>query len=76
MARTRAAPSSPASSTAPAVYEYRLGAADKVRIIVFGEDSLTGEFFVSGSGTISFPLIGEVNVLGLTLPQVADAIAA
>ena len=71
-----AAPSSPASSTAPAVYEYRLGAADKVRIIVFGEDSLTGEFFVSGSGTISFPLIGEVNVLGLTLPQVADAIAA
>ena len=38
--------------------EYRLGSGDKVRVITYGEESLTGEFFVGGSGNISLPLIG------------------
>jgi polysaccharide export outer membrane protein len=54
--------------------EYRLGPGDKVRVITFGEDSLTGEFFVGGSGNISLPLIGEVRALGLTIPEVQRAI--
>jgi protein involved in polysaccharide export with SLBB domain len=57
-------------------FEYRLGAGDKVRIIVFGEESLTGEFFVSGAGKISFPLIGEIDALGATVPELQAAIAA
>ena len=34
---------------------YKLGADDKIRIITFGEDSLSGEFLVSGSGKVSLP---------------------
>jgi polysaccharide export outer membrane protein len=48
---------------------YRLGAGDKVRIIVFGEASLTGEFVVSGTGTVSLPLVGEIPAKGLTPTQ-------
>lgn len=51
------------------VPDYRLGAGDKIRVITFGEDSLTGEFFVAGSGKVSLPLIGEVQAAGLTIPQ-------
>lgn len=55
--------------------EYRLGAADKVRVNVFGEDALTGEFIVGGSGKVSLPLIGEVQASGLTIAQFQEAIA-
>lgn len=56
-------------------FDYRLGADDKVRIIVFGEDSLTGEFTVSGgSGSISFPLIGDVQAGGLSIPELQKEI--
>jgi len=49
---------------------YRLGAGDKVRIIVFGEDSLTGEYLVpGGAGKISFPLVGDVTAGGLTVGE-------
>jgi protein involved in polysaccharide export with SLBB domain len=57
--------------------DYKLGAGDKVRIIVFGENDLTGEFFVpGGSGTISFPLIGDVAASGLTVGQLQTEIEA
>jgi polysaccharide biosynthesis/export protein len=37
-----------------------------VRLITFGEDSLTGEFRVSDSGTIALPLVGGVKAEGLS----------
>jgi polysaccharide biosynthesis/export protein len=51
-------------SAAPGAY--RLGPGDVVRLITFGEDSLTGEFRVSDSGTIALPLLGEVPAQGLS----------
>lgn len=56
--------------------EYTLGAGDKLRITVHESPDLTGEFMVSGSGFVSMPLIGEVQAGGLTVRQLADAIAA
>lgn len=56
--------------------EYRLGSGDKVRVITYGEDSLSGEFFVGGSGRVALPLIGEVAALGLTSAEFEDAIEA
>jgi polysaccharide biosynthesis/export protein len=50
-------------SAAPGAY--RLGPGDVVRLITFGEDSLTGEFRVSDSGMIALPLIGGVRAEGL-----------
>lgn len=65
-----------APDAAPAAVEsdYQLGAADKVRIIVFNEPSLSGEFFVNTAGALSLPLIGDVTARGKTLNQVAAAI--
>lgn len=57
------------------VPEYRLGPADKVRVNVFGEEALTGEFLVGGSGKVSLPLIGEVQAAGLTIAQFQEEIA-
>ncbi|MGE3303813.1 MAG: polysaccharide biosynthesis/export family protein [Hyphomonadaceae bacterium] len=55
---------------------YVLGAGDRVRVIVFGEQQLTGEFFVSPQGTVSYPLVGDIPATGRTLPQfVADLTA-
>ena len=53
----------PAVDFAP---EYRLGSGDKIRVITFGEESLTGEFFVGGEGKVSLPLVGELPAAGKT----------
>lgn len=55
--------------------DYVLGSGDKVRIIVFGEQELSGEFDVSGAGKLSMPLIGAVQASGLTLQQLESEIA-
>lgn len=53
---------------------YKLGADDKIRIITFGEDSLSGEFLVSGSGKVSLPLVGDVQAAGLTIPEFQEEV--
>ncbi|HEX6958803.1 MAG TPA: polysaccharide biosynthesis/export family protein [Ferrovibrio sp.] len=45
---------------------YRLGSGDRVRITVYGQPELTGEYSVDGSGSLAFPLIGQVQAGGLT----------
>jgi protein involved in polysaccharide export with SLBB domain len=49
---------------------YTLGAGDKLRITVYNETDLSGEFEVSGQGFISVPLLGQVQVLGKTTAEV------
>ena len=55
--------------------EYVLGAGDTIRINVFQNPDLTVETRVSESGTITFPLIGNVAVSGLTIPAAEQKIA-
>lgn len=43
-----------------------LDAGDRVKVTVFGEDDLSGEFELDGSGSLIFPLIGVVPAQGLT----------
>ncbi|MDP3406186.1 MAG: polysaccharide biosynthesis/export family protein [Brevundimonas sp.] len=57
------------------IEEYRLGVADKVRVTVFGEAALTGEFLVGGNGKISLPLIGETQASGLTISEFQAEVA-
>ena len=71
----------PAVSAQPAdvtreVPEYRLGSGDKIRVITFGEEALTGEFQVGGSGKVSLPLVGEVEALGLTAREFQGRVEA
>jgi protein involved in polysaccharide export with SLBB domain len=62
----------PAAQSASAAYV--LGPGDKVRLIVFGEQNLSGEYTVAGSGVVALPLIGEVKAAGLTVPALTEAI--
>ncbi|MGE0650472.1 MAG: polysaccharide biosynthesis/export family protein [Alphaproteobacteria bacterium] len=50
----------------PTESSYRLGAGDKIRVSVFGEPNLTGEYQLDGGGTVTLPLIGRVKAAGLT----------
>lgn len=52
-----------------AASEYRLGAADQLRITVFGEPDLTGQYVIGSQGAIAYPLIGDINAAGLTVPE-------
>lgn len=54
--------------------DYRLGIGDKLRVNVFREDSLSGEFQVNSDGNLSFPLIGDVKALGGTIAQVSETV--
>lgn len=55
--------------------ETTLGAGDVVRITVFQNPDLTTETRVSEGGTITFPLIGNVSVGGLSAPLAEKRIA-
>nr|WP_211183331.1 MULTISPECIES: polysaccharide biosynthesis/export family protein [unclassified Novosphingobium] len=55
---------------------YLLGAGDKVRVTVFNEPNLSGEFAVGSDGTISLPLVGDLVAQGKTTKLVADEFAA
>lgn len=57
--------SNPAVNTAEA-NDYTLGVADKIRVTVFNEPTMTGEYPVNANGKVSMPLIGEVQAAGLT----------
>jgi polysaccharide export outer membrane protein len=54
--------------------DYIVGERDVLRITVYDNPDLTTVARVSGEGTILFPLIGEVKVAGLTIPQIAKKI--
>jgi polysaccharide export outer membrane protein len=56
--------------------DYRLGANDRLKITVFGQPTLTGEYALDGNGVLSFPLIGNVPANGVTVSQLQKAIAA
>lgn len=56
--------------------EYRLGSGDQVRVIVYGEERLSGQFIVDGTGKMSLPLIGEVAVGGLTVAEFQQRVEA
>ncbi len=54
---------------------YRMGPGDKMKIYVYDEPELdTDVVIVKQDGTISYRLIGEVYVAGLTIPEVTTII--
>lgn len=65
----------PASAT-PQDNEYRLGPGDVVKITVYNNPDLATETEISSGGKISFPLIGEVAIGGMTRSQAEKAISA
>lgn len=84
----RPGPARPPASPAPAFepgaplpgvgqdQPYQIGPGDRLRITVFGEADLTGEFEVGSGGGVSFPLVGEVPARGLTLRALEQRLTA
>jgi len=67
---------SPGVRAAEPAVGYALGLGDKVRITVFGEPELSVSAWVGDQGTIPYPLIGELPVRGLRLPEVERLVVA
>jgi polysaccharide biosynthesis/export protein len=65
-----------AVTAAGASTSYQLGEGDLLLIKVYDMDDLTTTARVDADGQIAFPLIGQVNVDGLTIQQVRDQISA
>lgn len=54
---------------------YRLGVGDKLKITVFGEDNLSGQFEVNALGAVSVPLVGEIPAAQRPIAEFRDAVA-
>lgn len=66
----------PAASSPPVGEAYRLGAGDKLRITVYNEEELSGEYEVDSSGNLSLKLIGAIPAIGRSLPELTKIIEA
>jgi protein involved in polysaccharide export with SLBB domain len=71
---TDSRPAAPAPTIARTTPTIRLQPGDKVRVVVFDEDRISGEYEVDSSGAISLPLAGTVPASGLTKPELEASI--
>jgi polysaccharide export outer membrane protein len=76
-----AAATAPATSTptvpqsaAGSAPELRLSGGDKVRVTVYGEDKISGEYQIDSGGLLSIPLAGTIQGAGLTKIELEQAL--
>jgi polysaccharide export outer membrane protein len=62
------------SNTAFSISDYRLGVQDKVKVTVYNEPTLSGEFLVNSDGALAYPLIGNVPAVNMNAKELGDAI--
>jgi protein involved in polysaccharide export with SLBB domain len=55
---------------------YTLDAGDKLRVVVFGQDQVSGAYMVGAGGAVTLPLVGSIPARGLTTTQLSQVIAA
>ena len=55
---------------------YVLGPNDRIRLKVYGESDITGEYEINNNGQVSIPLAGHIKAAGATTRQLEKAIAA
>ncbi|MEL7108104.1 MAG: polysaccharide biosynthesis/export family protein [Pseudomonadota bacterium] len=53
---------------------YQLGTGDQIRISVFGQPDLSGQFEVDGTGSIALPLIGTIRAQGMSTSELEKSI--
>lgn len=56
--------------------EYTLAPGDKIHVIVFGEETLTGDYVITSGGNLTFPLVGNLRATDKTVEQLQTALAA
>lgn len=55
--------------------DYRMGSGDQLRITVFDEETLTGQYVVNSQGRVAFPLVGDVEASGKTLTEFTETLS-
>jgi protein involved in polysaccharide export with SLBB domain len=66
---------STALAQAPELSTYKLGSGDMISIRVLGEDELRRERVrLSDAGTVSFPILGELRVKGMTVGALEELV--
>ena len=65
----------PAQPQQVAAAQYRLALGDTIRITVFQVPDLSLETRITEAGVISYPLLGSVNLAGLTIAEAEQKIA-
>ncbi len=55
---------------------YVLGPGDRLRIKVYSDPDMSGEYEINSGGAVSLPLVGDVKAMGLTTHGLEQAIAA
>jgi polysaccharide export outer membrane protein len=55
--------------------DYTLGPGDQIKLDIFQVAEYSGEYPVLVDGTISLPLVGKVNVNGLSLKETSDLVS-
>lgn len=72
-----AAPLAPADPVAvvDSAAPYRLAARDRFTVTIYRMPDLTREYVVEPSGIVNFPLVGEVQVAGLTSAELTRLLA-
>jgi polysaccharide export outer membrane protein len=77
-ARLSAPASAQAQTLAPAepAASYVLGPNDRIRLKVYGESDITGEYEVDNSGNVSVPLAGHLKAAGLTTRELERSITS
>jgi len=53
----------------------RLQAGDRIKVNIYGEDTLTGQYDINPAGYIYMPLAGGIRAAGRTEPELARIIA-
>lgn len=56
------------------VSDYRLAIQDRVKVTVYNEPTLSGEFLVNADGAVAYPLIGNVPAQNRTASELKAAI--
>jgi polysaccharide export outer membrane protein len=67
-----------AYAAAPSAYPqaYTLDSGDKLRVVVFGQEGISGTYMVDAGGNVSLPLAGTVRARGVTTQHLARTIGA
>jgi polysaccharide export outer membrane protein len=55
---------------------YKLGSGDKLKLTVYGENDLGGEYLVDGAGQVQLPLLGQVPAAGMTVHDFETAVGS
>jgi protein involved in polysaccharide export with SLBB domain len=53
---------------------YRLGPGDRIDIRVFGEEDLSLSVLIGDSGVLNYPLLGQIQVAGLTVKELESGL--